>query len=1311
MALRLAFTFTLLIFYTSSHAELSSTMTVDNQFEVYLSTDDSVQGNLITSGDNWTTTYDFTAELKTGQDYYLHIHARDTGGPAAFLGEFTISGSEHVFANSSNELVSNTTDWSVSLTGWADYVNPSDYGPNGSSPWGNRFANINSSARWIWSSDNQNHNEVFFTTKISATQTCKQENTLTTTGIKIGSGGADTNIGTTTEGQSIFNAWIDAGSPETGLIDGGTYNVTTSAVTQADKIDFGGQERSYSGTLPYPFDPSSVGSRSHEHFIVHAMGTVSLPAGDYTIFAQTDDGFSLTLDTISGDPVNFNKFGGGSSAGNSNELRFERPTGNSATGGSFTLTQDSVFTISAIFFERTGNDYMEIGIVNSLTSSRDARDYEVFAHDAMDGALQFSSCIEPEPDPEPVLLAEYRFEDKQYDGTAGEVKDSSGNDHHGVVNTSSRVTRGEPALTGNPGTCSYLSQNNGKVEISGLPVDTSVGAKTTVTFWMKWDGTTNVMPMGWNFHDIWIASGLIGFNTFMSDIRGVSSTGLEDTWVHIAAVFTNGDVFDNKLYINGIEQTLSQLNTPNNSRAYVNSELRIGGAANSEFFNFFGLLDEFRVYDGALSEAQINEIMDERQPCELQTVHHYEIIHDAQALTCDAEEVIVRACANANCSELYELPINLELIGNSNIKANVTFTGSDTVSFNHTTAETLTLSLANASVDSDNSLQCIEPSGSSCDMIFTDAGFRFLYGASNNTSIDNQISGNMFSDSLKIQAVENNNGVCEALFSGNKTVELSQQNIDPAGTPSLDFTVNGVSLAKHPLSSSIQLNFDASSIATISSPLYNDAGLIRLHASYSENGVNVEGSSNSFWVAPARFEVSASAGLVNLDGDSASNPVTYPAGEDFQLNIQAMNSKGVVTQNYEQGQLQFQLTRTGPTLVSAANGRLRYANGQSIASSLSANFQDVPATMFVKGVSTYSNAHYSEVGLIQLQVRDVNYGNQGIVVSSAATDIGRFTPHHFTQSIADTGMLQATCDSRMSLTAYSGQLNGARGAIKYMNAPILEITAYNKQGEITQNYYQDSEGSANDFMKLDASMVLMTAPSSDQVALGANNLPLPISANLNTGTLSQNDLTQLPNSVPLPRGVLHYQFSSNDHFVYSRSANSEVAPFTSNMNFAVNSIVDSDNIVATGLQSVTPTGLEIRFGRMIVENSFGPETHSFPQVLSLEHYDGSQYVLSSDNNCVDYDPANISLNNISLNPALTSIVGTNGVFANGVSSSLTFSPTGEGNQGQIGVEYNAPDWLKFDWDTDGNFDNNPTGIATFGVYRGDDRLHHWREGF
>ena len=1595
---------------------------------------------------------------------------------------------------------------------------------------------------------------------------CADES-LNAVGIRIDNGGSNTQINTTTEALAIHSAWLNAGSPSSGLIDGGTYNVAASGTSTADRIDFGGSNHDFSGTLPYPGASAGV---SGSDFLVHTSGKLSLPAGNYTIFVESDDGFSFIMDTVSGDTVTFNKFGS-SNGGASNELRFENPTANANTGGSFILTQDSVFDIAAIFYERGGGDYLEISISNDIRANSAPSGYEILRSGALNGKVKLGQCSTPPPlleylfeedswngsageiidnsgnnhhariingsspikdfpaltgDPgtcgyasqtngaiqvtglpldtstigvkttvafwmnwdgtdntmpigwnihdiwiiggsfgfntgnsdiygissaglangwhhvvveftngsvvnnrihidgvEQVLtqrrsspnnsrafvdselriggwsrdsnynfhglidevkvyqdvlttsqvniimqqrhacpikplaeyrfdeltwtgstndvldtsgnslhgisqgtspvtgllcnaadfdrsnriqvannalldvgnnnsdytvnfwinprsttggwsniihkgninyertfsawfrpgdsrihhrasttsnaneghdtsaislnswtmvtlvkddnqlltyfngildsqttlagssvsnngplyigddpwyvgidalmdeltifggaltsteiqdirtnnlagngwdgsirncpmpavpLLEFRFEENSWNGTAGEVIDSTGNGYNGRVNNNSTPGTSSPALTGDPGTCGFASQNDGAIEVQGLPLDTTTaGVKTTVTFWMNWDGTNNVMPIGWRIHDIWMINGDIGFNTGQGDLYGVSSAGLANGWHHIAVEFTNGSVTSNRMYIDGGEQVLTQRrSSPNNSRAYVDSELRIGGWSINSGYDFHGLIDEVRVYESVLTTAQVNEIMSERHPCLGIVPDHYEILHDGNGLTCDTETITIKACSDAICSSLSTDSVTLDVLGNGTLINSLTFTGSAPLSFDHTVMETLTLSLANTSLIASNPFVCDNGINNSCDIVFTDAGFRFLDGTNNSPTLLNQTAGSVFSE-IKVQAVQTVNGVCTALFNGNKDVDLSQENVDPGGTSGLNFTINNttspLTIAKQgniPGATSVTLNFGANSIATILAPIYHDAGQIRLHANYDVGGVTLTGSSNSFWVSPAELVVNAKSGGVTLNGDTAGTinldgitpTPTHKAGEDFELSVSALNSLGVITPNYSPGQIQLLLTRTGPTLVDSLDGNLTFSAANSIFSSTSPIFQNVNLSNFISGESVYSNANYSEVGLINLDVQDFNYGNANITIPATAINIGRFTPDHFQQSVVVNGAFMATCNSGTEF-AYSGQKDEATdsiGAISYVTNPIMAVTAYNKQGDITQNYFEDAQGSTNDYMKLNSSGINLTLPTLDQVATGVDSTLLSLTANMNAGTLSQNDLTQLPNVVALPKGVLHYQLSDNDNFFYNRSANAIVQPFPSDIDFFINTIIDSDNVdliradSTSSTAEASPDGVEIRFGRLVLENSFGPETSSLPQPMKIEHFDGTKFIVTANNNCVNYDSTKMLPTNISLNPANTNVLGGVGVFVGGQTNELQLEAQGAGNQGQMDVTYDIFDWLKFDWNNDGTFDN-PSAVASFGVYRGNDRIIYSRE--
>lgn len=144
---------------------LSGKVNADNEFWAYLSTDDSVQGTQIGTGNSWGTTYPFAAMLTPGVTNYLHVKALDGGPPAAFLGAFSLSDGQFVFVNGTDSLLTNTADWKVSVTGFgAGYSTPTFSGLNGVGPWYNQ-PEISQTAAWLW--NDQGGNPSYFSTAIN----------------------------------------------------------------------------------------------------------------------------------------------------------------------------------------------------------------------------------------------------------------------------------------------------------------------------------------------------------------------------------------------------------------------------------------------------------------------------------------------------------------------------------------------------------------------------------------------------------------------------------------------------------------------------------------------------------------------------------------------------------------------------------------------------------------------------------------------------------------------------------------------------------------------------------------------------------------------------------------------------------------------------------------------------------------------------------------------------------------------------------------------------------------------------------------
>ncbi|MBA6328934.1 hypothetical protein H4J46_13490 [Colwellia sp. MB02u-6] len=687
--------------------------------------------------------------------------------------------------------------------------------------------------------------------------------------------------------------------------------------------------------------------------------------------------------------------------------------------------------------------------------------------------------------------------------------------------------------------------------------------------------------------------------------------------------------------------------------------------------------------------------------------NHFQIEHDGQGLTCASENFTVKVCADTTCSTLYADAIDVKLSINGILDQTVTVVGGSTVAnFSYINKGTATLSI-------DQTYECKNGDSTSCELIFTDAGFRFLYGAAETTSIGNQTSGNNFADIIKLQAVENVNGVCTGLFRGNIDIELSQQNIAPSVTTGLNFKVNGTSgtsIDKYPTYTPIiTLDFGAKSKATIPMPVYLDAGKIRLYAKYNVGSVSLVGESNDFWVSPEKLVVTATASGSAIIGNSSSSAIKHKAGQLFDFTVTAYNALGTspanITANYIPNDIQLLLARTGPT-AGGVNGTFNYGNG-IISSSLTPNYQSVTLSSFNLGVSSTHSASYAEVGLLTLDLQDFDYGFSGNIITTDSLNIGRFTPDYFEQTVVEQGALFAVCNQNTTF-AYTGQVmvsDSAKGAISYLANPVVELTAKNVQGVTVQNYTEPG------YNKFTPAANFIIRPTTDTTILGKDTNFLPLTANLFAGTFSFG--------LPLEAGILHYELNGGDNFFYPRNENSEVIAQDNDIDFLIDqdNFVDGDGIGITNPEDITSTtSVNLRFGRALIENSFGPETANFPQKLSTEYLNASgRYVVNEQDSCTLYNASNIILNSGTLDKNLASVNTATGQLEKGETRAITLTAPGAGHQGTINIEYDIYSWLKYDWNWNGvdtkSFDANPTATATFGLFRGNDRITYQGEVF
>ena len=167
----------------------------------------------------------------------------------------------------------------------------------------------------------------------------------------------------------------------------------------------------------------------------------------------------------------------------------------------------------------------------------------------------------------------------------------------------------------------YSSANGGSIVFNGstsyADFTSNIGSTSVVTaeMWVKTNSLNapnGAMYFGFNFYDIWTSNGNLGFNTSAGDQYGISSSqvdylGIVGSWKHLVFVMNSGSKTNNKIYVNGELQTLSQLQGTFGS---VNSNFnsgagRISGWLYDQAWKINMQVSSFKIYKRELTQQEI----------------------------------------------------------------------------------------------------------------------------------------------------------------------------------------------------------------------------------------------------------------------------------------------------------------------------------------------------------------------------------------------------------------------------------------------------------------------------------------------------------------------------------------------------------------------------------------------------------------------------------------------------------------------------------------------------------------------------------
>jgi MSHA biogenesis protein MshQ len=343
---------------------------------------------------------------------------------------------------------------------------------------------------------------------------------------------------------------------------------------------------------------------------------------------------------------------------------------------------------------------------------------------------------------------------------------------------------------------------------------------------------------------------------------------------------------------------------------------------------------------------------------------------------------------------------------------------------------------------------------------------------------------------------------------------------------------------------------------------------------------------------------------------------------------------------------------------------------------------------FSAGSSTPNNLQYTEVGSFTLQSSATDYLGE-LTADLVGDDIivGRFIPAAFLISATVDGMLANSCTLGATPFTYIGET-----FFYDVIHPSFEVSAVNALAipTVTQNY----TGAL--WAKLDDNSVSFTQPTSDITQVGSD-----------TATLMALTYTQdaaLFTITEISGGIFNFEFA-DDQFVYDRDANSEISPFNSDIDLIITDVTDLDGVTNTGSFTLNPSAIELRFGRIKMSNVHGSELIDLAMPMFTEYLDASgSYLVNSDDECTLVTTANLVItDNLSVFGS-SAVTVTNNPIASG-DLGITLTAPGAGIDGNIIVSpglTGVADWLQYDWDGLGLFDDDPSAIATFGIFTGND---------
>lgn len=721
---------------------------------------------------------------------------------------------------------------------------------------------------------------------------------------------------------------------------------------------------------------------------------------------------------------------------------------------------------------------------------------------------------------------------------------------------------------------------------------------------------------------------------------------------------------------------------------------------------------------GSTGGSNNNHEIDNVQICALKSnsigaqIDHFEFDHTGQGLTCNPETVTIRACANASCSQFFTDPLTATLLPESASEG--IWVGGNQVSFSGGTAQlqlrrntpgvvTLGVKGSNPTTKPLSKTLCRVGSGSlsenACSLTFADSGFIF--------DVPDKLANKPINVLVKAVKKSDVTQQCVPSFqSQTKTLNFWSSYQTPSAPISPEaVTINNTAIGTSSASpTAVNLVFDTNGQASIAVN-YPDAGKLQLDAKYVGSGNEqdlVMIGSDQFVSVPAGLCVKPVDASASCPSANMSCNAYRKAGQSFSMTVQAMAwekdgdtdfcTANLPTPNFIDTQMKLTSKVVAPSIASGGHdGVLGVASYSHSAQATNLN--------------TISNQTISEVGVFRIAaLATPNYlgtaSSLNIPIGYSA-NIGRFVPDRF--FVSNVSVIPAC------------------GGFSYMDQlfPMsMKLSALNIAGDITKNYFPPFSL---------ATAKLVGENNNNGVDLQSRLSALPIKAEswsqgeatvdgtylANFSRVTPNVATNLYQDGPFELLDIGVQLMDNDphpNSIYSYVASPD-------MDAASTGTCTNCNAKKISTQI-------LRHGRVVMDNTYGPETEILRMPTRAEYWNGSSWVLNTNDSCTtavyglgsQVDNAGLGYNfdpDLVVGQSVTRSGGT-ATFQAGQFELLwqAVTSTGAPYRGQVTAPLDVPPWLEWYWNWNGvspSVLTEPRASAYFGRYRGHDRIIYWRE--